>query len=302
MGYGIPYKGNKSKIVKKLFEVLPRGKRFVDLFGGGFAVTHYAMENSLYDEYLWNDYNPLLKPLIEKAINGDYNYDKFTPKFITREEFFELKDTDGYVKWVYSFGNNGRGYLFGRNIEKYKEMAHNYVVFDKLDDELLAIMPTLHLTKQDIKSRRLEFVKQVKLYLKNESRATKERHAQLQQLERLEYLQHLEKLRELEWLPQLELKTSSYLEYEYRDGDIVYCDPPYENTNKYDEDFNHQEFYNWVRTANFPIFFSSYEIQEEGICRVLEIETRSTLSSARNAVRKIECLYCNEKGMNLLLK
>lgn len=32
--YGIPYKGNKSKIAEEILSELPSGKRLVDLFGG----------------------------------------------------------------------------------------------------------------------------------------------------------------------------------------------------------------------------------------------------------------------------
>lgn len=34
--YGLPYMGSKDKIADSLMKVLPDGKRFVDLFGGGF--------------------------------------------------------------------------------------------------------------------------------------------------------------------------------------------------------------------------------------------------------------------------
>lgn len=32
--YGIPYKGNKSKIAEEILAQLPAGHRLVDLFGG----------------------------------------------------------------------------------------------------------------------------------------------------------------------------------------------------------------------------------------------------------------------------
>jgi site-specific DNA-methyltransferase (adenine-specific) len=33
--YGVPYQGNKSRIADKIINLLPEGKRLVDLFGGG---------------------------------------------------------------------------------------------------------------------------------------------------------------------------------------------------------------------------------------------------------------------------
>jgi hypothetical protein len=33
--YGVPYQGNKSRIADLIINILPSGKRLVDLFGGG---------------------------------------------------------------------------------------------------------------------------------------------------------------------------------------------------------------------------------------------------------------------------
>lgn len=89
--YGIPYQGSKSSIADSIITFLPNGKRFVDLFGGGFAMSECAMRSGKYKSFLYNELNPLLPELIKKAINGDYNYDKFKPKFVSREEFQEKK-------------------------------------------------------------------------------------------------------------------------------------------------------------------------------------------------------------------
>ena len=41
--YGVPYQGNKSRIADIIINILPKGKRLVDLFGGGGAITHCAL-------------------------------------------------------------------------------------------------------------------------------------------------------------------------------------------------------------------------------------------------------------------
>ena len=45
--YGIPYRGNKSRIADAIINLLPEGKRFVDLFGGGVQshIAHSFPEN-----------------------------------------------------------------------------------------------------------------------------------------------------------------------------------------------------------------------------------------------------------------
>ena len=66
--YGIPYMGSKTKIAPIILKYLPKGKRFVDLFGGGFAMSHCAFLSHRYDQVLYNDYNPLVVDLIKRGL------------------------------------------------------------------------------------------------------------------------------------------------------------------------------------------------------------------------------------------
>lgn len=68
MTYGIPYQGSKNRIADRIMEVLPSGKRFVDLFAGGCAMTHCAMLSGKYDRYLANDLYPSGARLFQRAI------------------------------------------------------------------------------------------------------------------------------------------------------------------------------------------------------------------------------------------
>ena len=132
--YGIPYQGSKSNIADSIITFLPKGERFVDLFGGGFAMSECAMRSGKYKSFLYNELNPLLPELIKKAINGDFNYDKFKPEFVSREEFNEKKGKDGYIKYIWSFSNGGKNYLFSKELEPQKKSLHNFVVFGIKDD------------------------------------------------------------------------------------------------------------------------------------------------------------------------
>ena len=78
--YGIPYQGSKAQIADDIIENLPSGKRFVDLFGGGFAMSHCALLSGKYETVYYNDYNPLIVELVRNAIKGKYNE---KPQFIT---------------------------------------------------------------------------------------------------------------------------------------------------------------------------------------------------------------------------
>lgn len=102
MNYGLPYMGSKSKIVKHIVPLFPSVDNFVDLFAGGGAVTHYAMTTTKYKHFIFNDINPLMPKAFEMALNGEFENEK---RWISRDEFFRLRDTDPYVAICFSFGN-----------------------------------------------------------------------------------------------------------------------------------------------------------------------------------------------------
>ena len=314
MKYGLPYKGGKGLIAEKIFSELPWGKRFVDLFGGGGAMSHYAMLSLKYDSVLYNELNPDVCQLFDWAIHGKF---KGETRWISREDFFRLKDTDPYVRNCWSFGNDNRTYCYGRTIEPYKKACHYAVVldewteFERLCPEVVDAAKAALDGLTDTHERRIAFgpaiVKELKrlgdwetvegnpLYLSCHKKPATgdatvagrlkdlqnlqrlqslERLESLQSLEslesleRLQSLQSLERLQRLESLESLERKLTitngSYEEYVYKEGDVVYCDPPYEGTSDYSEhgagSFDSQRFYDWALSQPYTIYISSYEL------------------------------------------
>jgi len=62
---------------------------------------------------------------------------------------------------------------------------------------------------------------------------------------------------------------------------IIYCDPPYQNTTKYSNDFNHILFWDWVRTKSKQgnkVYVSEYNAPSDFVC-VWQKETNSQLSA-----------------------
>lgn len=82
------------------------------------------------------------------------------------------------------------------------------------------------------------------------------------------YFDLLQNLQRLQNLESLQIKQGSYQDYIYEEGDVVYCDPPYENTVQYDSPFNHTEFYDWVASRPYQVFFSSYAISDKRFYKV----------------------------------
>lgn len=125
MKYGLPYKGSKNKLAERIVRLLPKRTHLMDLFCGGCAVSHAAMVMGKYKHIHINDINWMCPTLFIDAINGKYNNES---RWISREDFFRLKDTDPYVAVVWSFGNNMRDYLYSREIEPLKK-AMPYALF-----------------------------------------------------------------------------------------------------------------------------------------------------------------------------
>lgn len=263
--YGIPYMGSKSDIVASIAINLPSADNFYDLFGGGFCVTHYMIEkrDHKYKNFHFNEINKNVVDLIKKAINGDFNYDKFKPPWISREDFFKYKDNDAYISLVWSFGNSQTSYIFGKDIEKQKRSLHQAIIFNEFDEfaEKLLGFKTWPSAFKDKKKRRLYVRQKVVFESKGKSPGDLQQLQQLQQLERLQQLQQLQRLQQLEQLQrlqQLHFYSSDYREVPILPNSIVYCDIPYKDTKGYGVNFSHKEFYDWAATRDFPVYISEY--------------------------------------------
>ena len=134
MRYGAPYQGSKNQIARWVIDNLPEDKILVDLFAGGCAVTHAAMLSGKWDRIVANDIGDAPE-LFCDAIDGKYADEK---RWISREDFQNLKDTDPYVSLCWSFGNNRRDYLYAREVEPWKKALHYARVFG--DNSLLLEM------------------------------------------------------------------------------------------------------------------------------------------------------------------
>lgn len=151
MKYGLPYKGSKNKLAERIVRLLPKRTHLIDLFCGGCAVSHAALLMGKYEHIHINDINWMCPTLFIDALNGKYNDEN---RWISREDFFRLKDTDPYVAVVWSFGNNLRDYLYSREIEPLKKAIHyamffsDYSLGKELGHDLSFIDPIQDLQKR----------------------------------------------------------------------------------------------------------------------------------------------------------
>ena len=286
MRYGLPYKGSKNAIAEWIVEQLPEGEVLVDLFCGGGAVTHAAMLSRKWKRFIMNDIDGRLPILFRDCAYGKYTT-KTHPEWIDRKTFNERKADDAYIALVWSFGNNGKDYLYAADIEKYKH-AYHILVFENNPDPLKKIGIELKMSsKSDVYGRYLDYNQQIKKIFQQ----TKFHEHELENYERLQTLERLESLYRLQSLQSLQ---SDYRTVQIPDNAVIYCDIPYKSTNcgKYDG-FNHDDFYEWAEKQE-NIFISEYSMPEQFI-DVASIE-KTVLSAANGTGSKVtERLFTNQR-------
>ena len=288
--WGVPYLGSKSKIIEKIAKYFPNADHFYDLFGGGFAVTHYmiTMRQKSFKQFHYNELRPGLPQFIKDAIAGKYNYDVFKPEWISRERFHKEKELNPYIKIIWSFGNNGEDYLFSEDIEKEKRSMHQAVVFDEFDQFM---EQTFNLKKWPNKLS----VRGKRLFLKR----LINKRIDLQQLEQLERLAQLEQLKPLKPLKHLEFTNVDYRKVEIKPNSVIYCDVPYKGAKGYGNTFNHSDFFDWANEQTNPVFISEYKINDDRFYLLKEFNDMPQLL-ASGSKKVTERLYGNKKAYDII--
>lgn len=291
MRYGLPYKGNKSTIASKIFNDLPRHLNFYDLFGGGGAMTHYALFTGAYTSIHYNEINPLVADFFRRALCGEY---KDETRWISRDDFYRLKDTDGFVKIVWSFGNNGQTYLYGKEVEPFNKALHYAIVYG--DYSLMKEYNGWDLSvldKYETCNERLYHLKEFletrpdvyKYYGKGRSHYCWKQFTNIDYIRYLTSTQRVQKL-ELNLTPLPSITSTDYQKVSILPNSILYCDIPYNNTGEYDTDFDYERFYEWAYTQKELVVVSEYTMPDDFIC-IAEYDKRALFSpTVKNKVAK----------------
>lgn len=285
MNYGLPYKGSKNGIAKKILDVLPAAPVLYDVFCGGCAITHAAMLSGKYSRVVANDINGMIPHAFETAMKGGFRNED---RWISRGDFQNLYKTDPYVAICFSFGNNLHEYCYARELEPYKRALH-YAIFWKdtgpwreLCPETADALKAAVESETDRHKRRIKagraIVKELKAGLMNgtidpavmdkpiyrkirkektpglriKSAESVERLKSLETLQtdkslcRLQSLERLDRINSVDVPPVLSVTTGNYKALTFERGGIIYCDPPYKNTGQY----------RTVGTFDFEAFYS----------------------------------------------
>lgn len=101
-------------------------------------------------------------------------------------------------------------------------------------------------------------------------------------------------------LQGVEFIHSSYKDLDMPANSLIYCDPPYANTKKYKDSFNHEEFWQWCRdktNEGHLVFISEYNAPNDFKC-IKEVQTSTQLGLAGNQ-KKIEKLFVYDRGRKI---
>ena len=276
MRYGLPYKGSKSRIVDELLTVIPHAEHFYDLFCGGCAVAHAAMLSGKFGTVHINDINPMMPEAFIKAIKGGFRDEN---RWISHEDFFRLKDTDPYASICFSFGNDLKSYCYSKDLEPYKKAMHyaiffnDWSLFRELCPEICDYCEERVGPIADRTARRIALAGAI------EESASKSGNPLYSAARKS--LEHLERL---------QVTSSDYRNIVFEPDSVIYCDIPYENTNKYKSGFDHKAFYDWAEKQEHPVYISSYDMPKERFKCIWEQTTNSMLNADRPK-RVVERLF-----------
>lgn len=295
--WGVPYKGSKSQIVDRLVEAIPyKGvDNFYDLFAGGCAVTHKMLLEGRYKHCYANDIDGRALRLFRDGMDGKYAQET---RWVSREDFFKLKDIDPYISCCWSFGNNQRDYLYSKDIEPYKKACHYAIIhgdFGLLSDLYPSVSEVCKEALRKIEGwheRRIKFRSAIRECLKscsNGSFASLYTSCDADRLESLERLERLQSLERLERLQSFQYSEVDYREVGIQPNSVIYADIPYFSTNTYSKQssvvqpFNHGEFYDWCCKQKGLVLISEYYMPADRFTEVWNVKHKQSLCATKTS-------------------
>lgn len=280
--FWIPYMGCKAKIADPILAAIRvttsdcKERPFFDLFTGGGSIGLTAIHSRFFKSVFLNDIEPGLIDLHEYLKTGNPNE---LWGFVTKEEFNAVKNADtrqgAFYRSVWAFGNAGQSYVYGYEIAPVKALLHEFVV----SGSVVALIYGINLLLGGLSPEmELYLIKMAEAWNKNQTIwwnyqnvykpiVNREEFKDIRGLEHLNRIQHIVDIMDM-YKENSDIKTvlscGSYSDVMVPENGICYCDPPYKGTSKYKSgDFNHDEFWEWVKKCKFPVFVSEYSAPEE---------------------------------------
>lgn len=288
--YGLPYKGSKNKIAQKIIQNIPASTYFYDLFGGGGAITHCALLSGKFKYVHYNDLSEIVYDYVYDCIFDDMSVDKKS-SWISRDDFNRLKNDNPYIRYIWSFGNNGLDYMYGYNVEDFKRKLHNYVYYGDME---LFSDDNARLSEQDIEyAKTIQTIEKRYAYIRNKIHTNDTRCIEYERQISYDEFRNCILTEKNSFFT---LSNKSYDEVNIRPDSVIYCDIPYVNTRntQYHSSFDYKRFYDWCRTNDNIIIISEYVMPEDFIC-ISEIDKFCSVNHSDKRKMTTEKLFVHEK-------
>ena len=111
--------------------------------------------------------------------------------------------------------------------------------------------------------------------------------------------QYRASVKQSEKLQGCNLLPAKYSELEVPDNSIIYCDPPYEGTTKYKDDFDHSDFWQWCRdktSEGHGVFISEYNAPADFIC-IYKQDLKCSVAKDGGHKKAVEKLFVHESQL-----
>lgn len=295
MVYGLPYKGSKNIIAKRIVAALPSGTNFVDCCCGGGAIVQAATLSGKFKTVTGYDINKSIIGLLQATMVdfGKIDYENFP--VVSKEEFCSARDRnetlkDFLIRYTCSFGFNGIDYLWGKSKIKYKTLMHNAIAIPTMDQRRQALQDFIGCLVKD------------KL-----SEAELENLTDLNQATRLNRIHKVENtMRSRKSKTKLDFVRGSMFDIPFEKYDVIYFDPPYAGTTGYNKkqfDFiRFRTLLQVLKDMGKTVFVSEYNQPAEGFTEVASFIKMMLMNAKGNRPVQDKLFYGGSKEQYNSLK
>ena len=288
MVYGLPYKGSKNIIAKRIVAALPSGTNFVDCCCGGGAIVQAATLSGKFKTVTGYDINKSIIGLLQATMVdfGKIDYENFP--VVSKEEFCAARDRnetlkDFLIRYTCSFGANGIDYLWGESKIKYKTLMHNAIALPTMDQRRQALRDFIGcLVKDKLSEAELENLDHIDQALA---------------LNRIHKVENTMRSRKSN--SKLDFVCGSMFDIPFEKYDVIYFDPPYAGTTGYQKkqfDFiRFRTLLQVLKDMGKTVFVSEYNQPAEGFTEVASFIKIMTINDKGNRLVQEKLFYGGSK-------
>lgn len=149
MNYGIGIQGSKNKLAERIISVLPPAAHFYDLFCGGGAITHCGLMSGKWRHIHFSDVSDTVY-CVRDFLEGNL---PDGGEWVSREDFYARKDSEPWIRILWSFAGNQRDYIYSRKNEPYKRAVHEMIYAETPNERRLKFKEVCRLMAQIGESR-----------------------------------------------------------------------------------------------------------------------------------------------------